>query len=263
MRRGTFGQMLIDAQLPEQMRGKPRILDAKGLSALFKEVHELAPDQYPTVLKNLADIGRRVSTESGGFSFGPEDLIESDNIVGMKDAIRKKVHSAIIRNKPEEAANILREFSGKLPKALYEEQLAAGNPMAKQIASGSRGNPGAYARLASGDVMYVDHRDREVPYPILRGFAEGLDPAEYFAASFGARKGVVDTKLSVQNSGALAKILKQVVHKFVVSKQQDDFEDHPDLPRGLPVDTEDQDNDGALLSQSVAGYPRNTVINSK
>lgn len=255
--------MLIDAQLPEQMRGKARTLDAKGLSALFKELHETSPDSYPTVLKNLADIGRRVSTETGGFSFGPEDLIEPDHITALKNVIRQKVHHEIIHNRPEAALSILRGFAGTLPKDLYAHQLSIGSPMAKQIASGSRGNPGAMARLMSGDVLYVDHRDREVPYPILRGFAEGLDPAEYFGASFGGRKGVVDTKLSVQNSGALAKVLKQAVHKFVVTKQEDDFQDHPDRPRGLPVDTEDAESDGAFLAHGVAGFPRNTILNSK
>lgn len=263
MRKGNFGSMLIDSVLPEQMRGKARTLDAKGLAALFKEVHEVAPDKYPTILKSLADIGRRVSTESGGFSFGPEDLIEPEHITKLKDVVRQKVHHEIIRNRQDSALGILRELSGTLPKDLYAHQLSIGSPMAKQIASGSRGNPGAMARLMSGDVLYVDHRDREVPYPILRGFAEGLDPAEYFGASFGGRKGVVDTKLSVQNSGALAKVLKQAVHKFIVTKQQDDFEENPDRPRGLPVDTDDNENDGALLAQDVAGFPRNTVINSK
>lgn len=263
VRKGAFGSMLIDSVLPEQMRGKARTLDAKGLATLFKEVHEAAPEKYPTVLKNLADIGRRVSTESGGFSFGPEDLIEPEHITKLKDVVRQKVHHEILRNRQDSALGILRELSGTLPKDLYAHQLSIGSPMAKQIASGSRGNPGAMARLMSGDVLYVDHRDREVPYPILRGFAEGLDSAEYFGASFGGRKGVVDTKLSVQNSGALAKVLKQAVHKLLVTKQQDDFEENPDRPRGLPVDTEDNESDGAFLAQPVAGFPRNTVINSK
>lgn len=64
---------------------------------------------------------------------------------------------------------------------------------------------------------------------------------------------------SVASSGYANKTMAQAVHRLVVSKIDDDTS----IGRGLPVTTDDDDNDGALLAQDYGPYKRNTVITPK
>ena len=45
----TVGQLMIDEALPDDMRGKPRVLSKKGINQLFQELAEKHPDQYRDV----------------------------------------------------------------------------------------------------------------------------------------------------------------------------------------------------------------------
>lgn len=79
---------------------------------------------------------------------------------------------------------------------------------------------------------------------------------------------VLDNGLVVSNStadaGYAAKQLIQGNHRLVVTALDDD-DDDPDNAnvRGLPVQTDDQDNVGALLAMPAGGYPRNTQLTPK
>jgi hypothetical protein len=74
-------------------------------------------------------------------------------------------------------------------KAVLQETLAAHNPLAKQVASGSRGSAANLSTLLASDLLYVDHRNRPQPLPILRSYSQGLSPSEYFAGDSGRRRG--------------------------------------------------------------------------
>jgi hypothetical protein len=92
----------------------------------------------------------------------------------------------------------------------------------------------------------------------------GTKPAEYFAGAFGARKGVIDTKLAVQNAGAYGKQLIQSAHRLLVTADDSDAEDQvEDSTRGLPSSIDDPDNVGALLAAPAGKYPRNTILTPK
>jgi len=130
------------------------------------------------------------------------------------------------------------------------------------VKSGMKGKPANVNNLLGSPLQFTDPKGRVIPVPVLNGYARGLRPSEYWAASYGTRKGVVDTKLSVADSGYLGKQLTQIAHRSVVT-DDDDPESLQDESRGLPVDVDDEDNVGALLAHSVGGYKRNTIITAK
>lgn len=67
---------------------------------------------------------------------------------------------------------------------------------------------------------------------------------------------VLANSLIVSNS----KRLLHAAHRLVVTDREAPEPYDPKNPRGLPVDTTDPDNEGALLAHPMAGYPRNTVL---
>ena len=159
------------------------------------------------------------------------------------------------------SSNSLGRLASSQGKQIYDESLAEENPLAYQVLSGSRGNPMNLASLRGSDLLYTDHHDKVLPVPILRSYSQGLSPLEYWAGAYGARKGVMDTKFATQDAGFLSKQLNQIVHRALITALDD--EDEPKTLRGLPVDVNDDESEGALLAAPVAGYKRNTVITPK
>lgn len=266
LKKMTMGQLLVEESLPKEMQGQHRVLDKKGINALLRELAEKHPDKYAEVSKKLSDVGRTVATEFGGYSFGLQHLKKSE--VAKKNQIEMRTKMAQVLNRddlsPEQRNDLIVKMVGgyqqKQIDQIYDESVKANNPLALQVVSGSRGNKMNLGSLLGSDMLYSDHRDRVIPLPVMRSYSEGLSPIEYWASTYGARRGTMATKFATQDAGFLSKQLNQVAHRLMVVDEDDDgrFEN-----RGLPVDTDDADNEGALLAQDVGPYKRNTVITPK
>jgi hypothetical protein len=265
--RSTIGQLLVNEALPEKYRDYERVMDGKTVQNVMQDIAEKDPDSYREVLKKLFDVGRDVAYKTGGFSFGLDSLSTSVAAKKVKIELQDKIRQIQRTNVDDKTKNdmiveTVLGYQQKLEKDIMEESKAEHNPLALQVLSGSRGKPSNLKSLRGGDLLYTDHRDRAIPIPVLNSFSSGLTPAEYFAGSFGARKGVVDTKFAVQHSGFFSKQLNQLGHRLIITGK--DAEDEADVAeRGMPVDVDDADNEGSLLAIAAAGYPRNTVITPK
>lgn len=268
----TVGQLMVNSALPRDMRDYNRTLDKKELSVLLRELAIKHPDKYREVSKRLSDIGWHAAYTTGGQSFGLRHLQVSPKAQAVRAALRialNHVYSDETIDEDERDKRILRlvgKVSAVQEQEIYDEQLAAGNPLAAQVDSGSRGSKMNLASLLGSDLLYTDHHGRVIPYPVLSSYSQGLSPAEYWAGAYGARKGVIDLKMATADAGFLSKQLNQIVHRGLVTSVDADPETttgHPGQIRGLPVDTDDIDNEGALLAQGIGGYRRNQILTPK
>lgn len=267
MLKTTMGQVLVNSALPPGLRDYSRRLDGKAVAELMERVAREHPDKYREVVKALSDVGRESAYATGGFTFGLKDLKPAQAYRAARQEIEADVARVVgdrtlsDAQRQEQILAAVGRHQAPLQAAIYREALAANNPLAVQVVSGSRGKPMNLKSLLGADLLYTDHRDRAIPIPVLRGYGQGLTPAEYFAGAFGARKGTIDTKFATQRAGFFSKQLKQAAHRLVVTRLDADGDGVPDAPaRGLPVDTADPDNEGALLAHPAGGYPRNTVL---
>jgi len=269
MRSATVGQILVNETLPPEMRDYDRVLDKKGLRSLMEEVAEKHPERYREISFALNQIGRRGAQESGSFSFGLQHLKSSKSALETRKKIREKLKRILQNNKlsQEQLSDaIVRAVGTEMQpqqQAIYQEALQGKNPLALQVASGTRGKVMNLASLLGSDLLYADHRDRPLPIPVLRSYSEGLSPAEYWAGTYGARKGIIATKFATQDAGFLSKQLNQVAHRLMVTGYDYEDEAQRKLLRGLPVNLEDADNEGALLAIDTGPYKKNTVITPK
>lgn len=265
----TIGQIMINEALPAELRDYSRVLDKKGVKELFTRLAEKHPDQYTEVAKNLMDIGRDFATQTNGYSFGLDALEKTAAATKAEYELEQKLAKIYTdRRIPEKqryakALELMQEKLAKLPAEVMDEALKTGNPIARQVLSGAKGNRMNLNALIGADLIYSDSEDKPVPFPILRNYSQGFRPYEYFAGSYGARKGVLDTKLATMDAGYLLKQLTQMNHRLLVTAQDDDTPYDSDNPRGYPVDTDDADNAGALLAHPVGEYARNTVLTPK
>jgi DNA-directed RNA polymerase subunit beta' len=267
----TLGQILVNDALPEDMRDYERVLDKKNMGSLATRLAEKYPDKYREVMKKIHDVSRDAAYSTGGLSMGLQDI--RPTFAGQQAHIKvKKQMRQILADTglsdDERRLRILKlaaETQKQLVEDVYTEAKGADNPLVHQVIGGSGGNKFSLNSIIGADLQYVDHKDEPIPLPVTHSYSGGLTPAEYFAASFGTRKGVIDVKTATADAGFYGKQLTQMAHRLLVTA--DDDEDEARLAashnRGMPSDVDDPDNEGALLARPIGAYKRNTVLTPK
>lgn len=270
MLRTTVGQLMVNSVLPKQLRDYTRTLDKKGVKKLLRQIADEHPEQYREIAKRLSDVGRDVAYATGGSSFGLRHLRATPAVRASRARLNRRLRDILTHDdwsdekKEEKIVEATAAEHERLQKEILEEAVLAKNPLADQVVSGARGKPANLKRLVGGDMLYVDHHENVIPFPVQTSFSEGLTPAEFWASTYGARKGLVDVKFATQDAGYLAKQWNQLAHRLLVTALDDEKDAGNGSPvRGLPVDVNDVDNEGALLASPVGNYARNTILTPK
>lgn len=262
---GTIGQLWLRSILPPDIyQGQP--LDKKTLAEVLSRVAREYPDRYKDITFQLNTLGRTSAYFTGGNSFGLTHLRKAKVAKRNREILQQKIDALMdddaldSKSRREKIIELVRDTLSTERKDIFKESDEENNPLARQLKGAGRGNEFNLAALRGSDGLYEDHRGRTLPVPVMRSYSEGLTPMEYLASTFGARKGIIETKFSVADAGFFGKQLVQSAHRLRVEANDRDTE--PSTLLGLPVDIDDE-NTGAVLAQDVAGYPRNTVLTPK
>jgi DNA-directed RNA polymerase subunit beta' len=116
------------------------------------------------------------------------------------------------------------------------------NPIDMMVGSGARGNMMQVRQIAGMRGLVANPRGDMIPRPIKSNFREGLDMLEYFIATPGARKGLVDTALRTADSGYLTRRLVDVAQELIINAE-DPFESGGPV-RGLWLENVTRDEPG-------------------
>ena len=266
----TVGQLLINNILPNDLQDHSRVLDQKGVQSLLQQVARLYPDQYRDISFKLNQIGQRSAQDQGGMSFGLRHLKRSKAANDIRQKIQGELNGILSdetltdKQRNESIIKVVGRQSEPQQRLVLEETLKSKNPLGTQVLSGSRGKPMHLASLLASDLLYSDHHDEVIPVPVLRSYSEGLSPAEYWAGTYGARRGIIATKFATQEAGFLSKQLNQAGHQLVVTDEDGDDDSDPDAAtKGMVVETSDMDNEGSLLARDAGPYKRNTPLTPK
>ena len=271
MLKTTLGQLLINEALPPDLRDYDRVLNKKNTSALATELAQKHPDKYRDVMKRLHDVALDSAYTTNGLSFGLKDIRptlasqRARQSVGLSLRGILSDRSLTAEQRKTKILQMAANAQSKLVDDVYNEAVEQDNPLVHQIIGSGVGNKYALNSLIGADLQYVDHRNEPIAIPVLNSYSKGLTPAEYFAAAFGARKGVIDTKTATADAGFYGKQLTQMAHRLLVTADDDDDKERLATAhdRGLPSDVDDPDNEGGLLSRPVGPYKRNTVLTPK
>lgn len=205
----TPGQILINRELPENLRDYNRELKKSSIKELLSRVAKEHPDQYKRISHFLLRLGNRAASETGGLSPSPVHLRKSETAMKNREIILRgllKIYTDKSISREERRKKVL-ELVGGIASTqandVFHELLAKRNPLALQVYTGSRGNPSQLNSLVGADLLYANQKGEPIPFPILHSYAEGLSPSEYWIASYGARKGIVDPKLATRDAGYL------------------------------------------------------------
>jgi hypothetical protein len=198
---------MVNDALPQDMRDYTRVMDKKGIKGVLRELAEKHPEKYREVAKRLSDVGRDVSYTTGGNSFGLRHLRPTPSVHMSRQRLNRRIRDIMANEKwseekkEEKIVEAAAAEQERLQKEILEETRLAKNPLSNQVESGSRGKPHELKRLIGGDTLYVDHHENVIPFPVQTSFSEGLRPAEFWASTYGARKGLIDVKFATQDAG--------------------------------------------------------------
>lgn len=198
----TIGRMMFDDIVPEQFRadmpaGTP--IGSKEIASILQRVAEKEPDSYRRISSELLKFGGKASVETE-VSFGLEDLkspVDKQKILADVEQQERTIFSRKDLNpkqRQDELVKLYFKLSNETPDTIFKESLAKGSNLAKMVASGARGNKQQLSSNIGADWLIIDSEGNPVPVPLKNNYAEGLNPGEYYGASFGTRQGLVATK---------------------------------------------------------------------
>lgn len=258
----TPGQLLVNEILPEELRDYSSTLGQDEINDRLRRLAETHPDKYRDVTWKMVQLGRNAAFDEGS-TITLNDLVPVVNKAPLIDVVRQKekeIYSnpALTPDQKEEAIETLYgEATKRLTDETYNNALANNNPFAIQAKYKARGNKNQLGALLTSPGTYTDSTGKIVPIFISSAYAEGLKPHEYWAAGYGARLGVVGTKLGTQKGGYLSKMMNAAAIDQVVTT------DDCGTSCGVPVDVNDGDSVGAVLQVQAGGFKPGTVITKK
>jgi len=226
----TVGRALFEETLPE---GYTELFGHVGATIKKREMGEIVErlsESYPTAavaesLDRIKNLCYRYATQSG-LTISIDDVKTPaskrellDHYEERADRVETQFRRGVITDgeRRQQEVRIWTEATQKVQEVMEAEFKAIRfNPIDMMVGSGARGNMTQMKQIAGMRGLVANPRGDMIPRPIKSNFREGLETLEYFIATPGARKGLVDTALRTADSGYLTRRLVDVAQELIV-----------------------------------------------
>ena len=171
-----------------------------------------------------------------GFTLGIGDL----DLLKGKNIYAEKLEQAaqLVRSGKATAEDLSKAYGRKggvqdqIDNKINNQLKGKKNSFYEMMNSGAKGNKGQLRQIIASPFLVQDHKGGVIPSVIKKSFAEGLDLSDYWSASYGARKGMMDKGLSTSEPGVFNKSIIATTMSNVVSKEDCGTKDGIFLPIG-------------------------------
>ncbi len=232
VRTTTFGRMLFNEIFPEDFPFLDEAMTKKRLGAAMALAYAMyGQDKTAEIADDLKDIGFVYATRSG-ISMGMGDFNEIKGLKGILDEgqdktaeIAEQYDQGFITDEERYRLTVetwtnTTNFVQQTLSAQFAEEDSS---MSIAVVSGARGNIGQVMTAVGLLGVTTDATGRSIELPIRSNYMSGLSPLEYFTATRGARKGMIDTALKTADSGYLTRRLVDVSQDvFTLDEEVDD-----------------------------------------
>jgi DNA-directed RNA polymerase subunit beta' len=232
-RQTTVGRMLFEEALPADYIARFGHIDEAVKKRDMGIIVERLAEQYrkaevAEALDGIKNSCYRYAAQSG-LTISIEDVKTPEEKKGLLDKYEKeaeKVETQFRRGiitdgeRRVQEVRIWTEATDRVREAM-ERGLKAElfNPIEMMVGSGARGNMMQVRQIAGMRGLVANPRGDMIPRPIKSNFREGLAMLEYFIATPGARKGLVDTALRTADSGYLTRRLVDVAQELIIRSE--------------------------------------------
>ncbi len=267
----TMGRFLFNECLPDDFGGITETVKKKQMG----EIVDRLANEYPKAvvarsLDAIKDLCFGYAARSGltisidDVTTPPEKRGILDDHEKEADKVEQQFRRGIItdgerRQKEVEIwTNATDKVREAMEAALSSKQF---NPIDMMVGSGARGNMMQVRQIAGMRGLVANPRGDMIPRPIKSNFREGLSMLEYFIATPGARKGLVDTALRTADSGYLTRRLVDVAQELII--REPDCQREGDPVRGLWVEEVVPDEAGKRSYLETRIFGRTLAVDVK
>jgi len=248
---------MFNDYLPAPLRDYSRIVSKKNITTILTDLADKYPEHYASSVHDIKGLGDTVAYKTG-HSVSLNDFKPPPEKKAIMKKTEEKLRKATATAKtPEEFESafgkIMNDSKNELMDAVLKDGAKKNSGLAEMIFSGSRGSPGQLNSIVGSPMAVSDSQNRIIPVPIINSFAEGLDPAEYWAASYGTRKGVISTKVATAEGGYFGKRLAVPVNRIIITIYD------CETKNGIREET-DGDILDTYLAKAAGPYKRNTLV---
>jgi DNA-directed RNA polymerase subunit beta' len=251
----TVGRLLFNEILPEGFPYQNEPMTKKKLAAVMALAHKRYGQAVTAQMADdLKDLGFRFATSSG-LSIGMTDfadlraLGELVNEGEVKAVEISEQYEAGFINDDERyrlTVDAWTEVDGKVETALASQFATEENTMSIAVNSGARGNISQMKDSVGMIGIRADATGRAIELPIRSNYKYGLSPLEYFTATRGTRKSLIDIALRTADSGYLTRRLVDVAQDvFTIDNDSSD--------PGFPVYRSDSEVVGVSFADRLEG----------
>jgi DNA-directed RNA polymerase subunit beta' len=219
VRETTLGRVLFNEIFPADFIFQNDTMTKKKLQQVMAQVYlKYGQEETAIVADDLKDIGFDYATQSG-LSMGMSDfsdIKELETLLAKGEVrtaeISEQYNQGFITEEERYRLTVdtWMDADSKVQAALSEQFEKEDSSMSIAAVSGARGNVGQVKNTVGLLGIVTDATGRAIELPIRSGYKAGLNPLEYFTATRGARKGMIDTALKTADSGYLTRRLVDV-----------------------------------------------------
>lgn len=252
------GRSVINQHVPAKYKVTTQ-LNAEEAKKLFNQMAKESPHEFPNIVQALKQLGDKFAYESG-FTASVKDM-----------AVDTKNRDAIFKKGDQEAAKLRQAHKPGLERdnkiaAVYEkaaqdsyqdikkQMKSNGSNFYHMVASGARGSNNQLMQMVSAPGIVLDAKDRKVPVPLNRSYAEGITTSDYFMSAYGVRKGMMDRSLQTEKPGAANKDIMASAAGHLVS------ESDCGTIRGVSLPITSRDVYDRFLAHDQHGHKRNEHV---
>lgn len=252
----TVGSILINSVLPPTSRDYEKPMGAKEMKGALMHVAQNHPAMYGQVAKSLKDLGDLHSyLEGSSFSFDDAKPQDTSEIFKKYDGAFHKTRSIEDTNKREHAQRAINTEIEKEINTLVEKDMAT-NPtrIHKWSTIGGKGNKNNIRQMFYASGNQLDVTNKVLPYMSRSNFSAGLSPSDAFISATGARKGIVESFISVRDPGALGKEFFMLTNSMITTEHDCGTKE------GMVIPVSSSDALDRHLAKDVGVFKRNDVV---
>jgi len=251
----TLGRVLFNEIFPDDFPFQDEAMTKKKLGNVMALVYQqYGQVKTAEIADDLKDMGFTYATRSG-LSMGMSDFSDIEGLDEMVGSGEK--HATEISDQYDQGfitdderyrltVENWQDTVAVVQKRLSAQFAKEDSAMSIAVISGARGNIGQVMTAVGMLGITTDATGRAIELPIRSNYKSGLTSLEYFTATRGARKGMIDTALKTADSGYLTRRLVDV--------SQDVFtldEAAPDP--GFPIYRSDSEEIGVSYASRLEG----------
>ncbi|HCC06127.1 TPA: DNA-directed RNA polymerase subunit beta' [Candidatus Nomurabacteria bacterium] len=222
----TIGRLLFNSVFPSDFPYINEEVNVKKINTIVDEVIlAYGAEVAPTVIDKIKTFGYKYATVSG--TTWNIDAVkvpkEKGELVKEGWELAGRVDESFAEGllsdeeRYEKTIEVWQAVRSKIEK-LIPASLEKHGSVYDLINSGARGSIAQVIQMAGMKGIIVNNSGRNLDFPVISSYKEGLTPLEYFITTYGARKGNSDTALKTAQAGYLTRRLVDVAQDAIITE---------------------------------------------